>query len=86
MIILLLAHKVVFQLVFDGSCALHFAHIHIVTGILHILAASFLTFESCLSTHALRFFLLLLLHLILSYKKHEAKSSFASRCFYKEVR
>lgn len=65
-IVLLFSHEVVFQLAFDGLSPLHLGHIHVVAGVLHILAAHLLALKSLLSSHALLLFLVLGLHLLLS--------------------
>ena len=65
-VILLLAPDIFLELALNSLCSLHLVHVHVVFGILDLLASLLLAQECVLSALELGLLLLLRLHLVLS--------------------
>ena len=73
-IVLLLAHEVVLELIFDGLGPLDLGNIHVVAGVLYIFAALLLPLESLVTTLAALSLLVLCLNLLLYKETEQSKN------------
>ena len=71
---LLLARQVILKLVLDGSGALHLRHVHVVAGVLDLLASLLLTLEGHVATFTLLLLSVLGVDLLLEEKTRKRKS------------
>ena len=75
---LLLARQVILKLIFNDSGTLHLRHVHVVAGILHLLAPLLLTFEGLVATFTLLLLSVLGVDLLLEEKTRKRKSKHKS--------